>query len=352
MKKKLRVLIVDDSTVIRTLLSRILGSDPDIEVVGTAPDPYIAREMLIELKPDAMTLDIDMPKMDGITFLGKVMEHFPTRTLIFSALTQESSTMVLKAMDEGAIDVMNKPDGSKGLTALSAEIISRVKIVARANLRPVKKSSQQRAPIQTKATVNSSSKIVHQVLAIASSTGGTTALQEILPFLPQDLPPTLIVQHMPPVFTKAYAASLQKICPFEVKEAESGDRLEPGRVLLAPGNFHMEVYKSGHQYLVKLHQEALLHGVRPAADYLMKSVAKQFGPNAIGLVLTGMGRDGAEGLLAMKNAGAFNIAQDEQSCVVFGMPKVAIELGATHKTIALDKIAGEIISHIKIRNAA
>jgi two-component system chemotaxis response regulator CheB len=353
--KKIRVLIVDDSSVIRTLLNRVLTSDPDIEVVGSAPDPYVAREKLIALKPDVMTLDIEMPKMDGITFLGKVMQHFPVRTLIFSSLSTRNSESALKALEAGAIDVMAKPaiDVTQGLSALAVEIVSRVKAVARANLKQRSTLAiAPSAPVKRSTVSTALQKTTHQVLAIASSTGGTEALKAVLPYLPEDLPGTVIVQHMPPVFTKTYAEALQKLCRFEVKEAEEGDRVVPGRVIIAPGNYHMELSRSGAHYFVKLHQEPLLHGVRPAADYLMKSVAKYAGANAVGVVLTGMGKDGAEGLLAMKAAGSYNIAQDEASCVVWGMPKAAIELQAIHKTLPLDRIAEEIIAQIKVRAVA
>lgn len=354
MSKKIRVLIVDDSSVIRTLLTKLLSSDPEIEVVGTAPDPYVAREKIIALKPDVMTLDIEMPRMDGITFLGKLMQHFPVRTLIFSSLSQKNSATALKALEAGAVDVMTKPaiDVSQGLGNLALEITSRVKMVARANLTP-----QRPAPpveiAQRPRTMNTAlQRTTHQILAIASSTGGTEALKVLLPSLPEDLPGTVIVQHMPPVFTKTYAEALQRICPFEVREAQHGDRVVPGLVLIAPGNYHMELSRSGAHYFVKLHQEPLIHGVRPAADHLMKSVAKYAGANAIGVILTGMGRDGAEGLLTMKNAGSYNIAQDEKSCVVYGMPKAAVDIQAVHKVMSLEKIAGEVISQIKLREVA
>lgn len=353
MKKKIRVLIVDDSSVIRTLLTKVLSSDPEIEVIGSAPDPYIAREKIVALNPDVMTLDIEMPKMDGITFLEKVMKHCPVRTLIFSSLSPRNSAMALRAFEVGAIDVMQKPpiDVTQGLSALQTELTRRVKMVA--DTRLIGSLQEKIKPITTpKGLSLALQKTTHQILTIASSTGGTEALKVILSALPENLPGTVIVQHMPPIFTKTYADSLQKLCSFEVKEAEEGDRIIPGRVLIAPGNFHMVISRSGAQYHVKLHQEALLHGVRPAADYLMRSVAKYAGANAIGVVLTGMGKDGAEGLLEMKKAGSFNIAQDEKSCTVFGMPKAAIDLQAIHKVVSLDRIANEIIEQIKIRDVA
>jgi two-component system chemotaxis response regulator CheB len=356
--KKIRVLIVDDSSIIRSLLTKLLSADPEIEVVGTAPDPYVAREKLVALKPDVMTLDVEMPKMDGITFLSKVMQHFPTRTIILSSLSTHGSETALRALELGAIDVMAKPaiDVKQSMHEMGLDIVARVKAAASARFRTSLGSSaiknlQRPAPI-SRGGNDALAKTTHQILAIASSTGGTEALKEILPYLPSDLPGTVIVQHMPPVFTKTYADHLQRLCPFEVKEAVDGDRVLPGRVLIAPGNFHMELGKSGAYYHVKLHQEPLLHGVRPAADYLMKSVAKYAGNNAIGLILTGMGKDGAEGLRVMREAGSFNIAQSEDTCVVYGMPKVAVDCGAIHQSVALEDIAKTLIYQFKKRAVA
>jgi len=351
---KIRVLIVDDSAIIRTLLTKFLSSDPQIEVVGSAPDPYVAREKLVQLKPDVMTLDVEMPRMDGVTFLGKVMEHFPTRTIIISSLTAHGSETALRALEAGAIDIIAKPaiDVTRSMEDLSADIVARVKAAAKARL--PQKSAVARAPVSVAArAANAASaalaKTTHSILAIASSTGGTEALKVVLPMLPSDIPGTVIVQHMPPVFTRTYAQHLGQLCPFEVKEAEDGDRVHPGRVLIAPGNYHMELSRSGAYYHVRLHQEPLLHGVRPAADYLMKSVAKYAGSNAIGLVLTGMGKDGADGLLAMKAAGSYNIAQNEETCIVYGMPKAAVDAGAIHKVLPLEKIAAELLTQIKLK---
>lgn len=352
MVDKIRVLIVDDSAIVRKMLARLLSSDPQIEVVGWAPDPYIAREKLFELKPDVMTLDIEMPRMDGITFLNKVMKHRPTRTLVISSLSKRGSEMALRAFEVGAIDVIEKPsiDVQSSLESQAKVIIDKVKVVARANLVGYQqKIKTQPVSAQVSASLGQTT---HQILAFASSTGGTEALRVVLSHLPPNIPGTLIVQHMPPVFTNSYANSLNKLCPFEVKEAKDGDKVVPGQVLLAPGNYHMELNRSGAFYFVQLHQKPFLHGVRPAADYLMKSVANKAGKNAVGVILTGMGRDGADGLLAMKNSGSYNIAQDEKSCVVFGMPKEAIEIGAIDKVITLERIAGEIVNQLRLRNAA
>ncbi|WP_374075692.1 chemotaxis response regulator protein-glutamate methylesterase [Bdellovibrio bacteriovorus] len=353
MAQKIRILIVDDSAVIRKLLEKIFSSSPDIEVVGTASDPYIARDKLVSLKPDVMTLDVEMPRMDGISFLEKVMQHFPTRTIIFSSLAKTGSETYLRALEAGAIEIMEKPsiDVSQSLETLSQAIIEKVKAVAKARINPVKKVVPTSGPVQ-KVAPTSMARTTHQLIAVASSTGGTEALKVFLSGMPADIPGTLIVQHMPPGFTKSFAENLNNMFPFEVKEAQEGDQVVPGRVLIAPGNYHMEITRSGAFYYVKLHQGPALHSVRPAADYLMKSVAKYVGKNALGVVLTGMGKDGAEGLLEMKNAGAYTVAQNEETCVVYGMPAAAVALGAADKILPLDRIAGDLLGQIQTRNAA
>lgn len=349
--KRIKVLIVDDSVVIRTLLNKMLSSDPEIEVVAMASDPFVAREEIARCKPDLMTLDVEMPRMDGITFLEKVMKHLPIRTVIISSLTNEGAELALRALEVGAVDVIAKPkvDVSKSFFSMKEEIVKRVKAAAKTRMTRKFEYKEilptDRKPLDSDALAETT----HQVLAIASSTGGTEALKAVLTKLPPDLPGTLICQHMPATFTKTYADALQRICPFEVREAKSGDRVRPGCALLAPGDYHMELVRNGAFYYVKLHQGPTIHGVRPAADILMKSVANVAGANAIGVVLTGMGADGAAGLLEMKNAGSFNIAQDEDSCVVFGMPKEAIQVGAIHVVRSLKDIAGEIIHQLKKR---
>lgn len=350
---KIRVLIVDDSAVIRRLLEKFLTSSPDIEVVGSAADPYIARDKLVQLKPDVMTLDVEMPRMDGISFLEKVMQHMPTRTIIFSSLAKTGSETYFRALEAGAIEIMEKPsiDVSQSMENLAAEIIEKVKAVAKARIAPVKKVATSTSPA-AKSTSTSLARTTHQLIAVASSTGGTEALKVFLAGMPANIPGTLVVQHMPPGFTKSFADNLNKMFPFEVKEAQEGDQVVPGRVLIAPGNYHMELYRSGAYYHVKLHQEAPLHSVRPAADYMMKSVAKYVGKNACGVVLTGMGKDGAEGLLEMKKAGAYCVAQNEETCVVYGMPQAAFNLGATDKVLPLDKIAGDLLNKISAKDAA
>ncbi|MCB0368145.1 MAG: chemotaxis response regulator protein-glutamate methylesterase [Bdellovibrionales bacterium] len=355
----IKVLIVDDSAVIRKFLEKVLSLDSEIEVVGTAEDPYQAREKLVALKPDVMTLDVEMPKMDGITFLSKVMKHFPIRTIVFSSFTAQGSDSYFRAMEAGAIEVLEKPsiEVNQKLDLIATKIIQTVKMVSKARLQPLAESQpsakvekKELKPISVSPSLHRSSK--PEIIAVASSTGGTEALKVFLKNMPADIPGTVIVQHMPPGFTKSFANHLNEVYPFEVKEAENGDVVTAGRVLIAPGDFHMEIRRSGLKYSIILHQDVPLHSVRPAADYLLKSVAKCAGSNSVGVVLTGMGKDGAEGLLEMKRNGAYTIAQDEKSCVVYGMPQAAVNIGAVDKILSLDKIGDEVLSHFKKKIAS
>lgn len=346
---KIKVLIVDDSLVIRKLLEKIISSDGELQVVGTACDAYEAREKLVELKPDVMTLDVEMPKMDGISFLEKVMQHFPTRTIVLSSLGSEGTENYFRALAAGAIEVLQKPDikDASRLDEASREITTSIKRVFKSNL-PMKTNSAE----LTKKTPPPDSIKTNKVLAIASSTGGTEALKILLGQFSGDIPATVIVQHMPPGFTKSFAEHLNKVMPFEVKEAQEGDEIKQGRVLIAPGNFHLEIKKMGAKLVATLHQDKPLHSVRPAADYLLKSVAKYTNGNSIGAILTGMGKDGAEGLMEMKKTGSYILAQDEKSCVVYGMPQAAINIGAVDKILTLENMALEIIFQLKKKSAA
>ncbi len=354
MSAKIKVLIVDDSAMIRKLFSKIIESCEDMELVGAAPDPFVAREMLIEHRPDVMTLDVEMPRMDGLSFLERVMQHMPTRTLVISSLAKSGSVTALRALELGAIDVIEKPslDVSKTLQAMVESIASKIRMAAKAHIRPRLANLKPASKVKHQSASNSAmAKTTHQILAVASSTGGTEALKVLLSGLPAEIPGTLIVQHMPAGFTKTYSQALNNLFPFEVKEAQEGDKVLPGRVLIAPGNFHMELTRSGAFYHVKLHQAPLLHGVRPAADFLMKTVAKYAGGNAIGVVLTGMGKDGAEGLLEMRNAGAYTISQSERTCVVYGMPHAAEQMGAVDQVLDLDQISVELCNQFQKRAA-
>jgi two-component system, chemotaxis family, protein-glutamate methylesterase/glutaminase len=343
--RKIRVLVVDDSALMRKMLVELLSRDKGIEVVATAKDPYEARERLVEHRPDVMTLDVEMPRMDGVTFLEKVMQHFPVRTVVISAVTAEGSDIALKMLEIGAVDIIPKPtlEFAGSLTAISEMLASRIRTASEARLLPRLKSPQAVKPATSSGLIDATERII----AIASSTGGTEALKVVVANIPEESPGILVVQHMPPVFTKTYAQVLQRLTKLRVKEAEHGDKVLPGQVLIAPGNFHMELARSGNLYTVQLHQKPPLHGVRPAADFLMQSVAKLAGPNAVGVILTGMGRDGADGLLAMKRAGSYNIAQDEATSVVFGMPKEAIKLGAIDEVLPVDRVAESIVRALK-----
>jgi len=339
-----RVLIVDDSSIVRTTLERELARDPEIEVVGTAMDPYIARDKVLELKPDVITLDIEMPRMDGITFLRKLMAHRPTPVIIVSSLTERGSAKALEALHAGAVEVLAKPGGSYSVGHLSADLAAKVKAAAGANLagfagRPTA------VPVNRTAGAHPGNTII----AIGSSTGGTKALEDLLPAFPANAPGTLVVQHMPPGFTKSFAHRLNSMCAVKVKEAEDGDRVEPGTVLLAPGDRHLVFARAGATSLVRVEAGPLVSGHRPSVDVLFTSVARHAGSNAIGVILTGMGSDGAKGMLTMKEAGATNIGQDEQSCVVFGMPRVAIQQGGVHHVLPLNQIAGFIAQLIRRR---
>ena len=346
MKKK--VLIVDDSAVVRDLMYSILSQDRDLDVIGSAPDPYIARDKIVKYNPDVITLDVEMPRMDGITFLKKLMKHFPIPVVIVSSLTQEGAVTTMKAFEAGAIDVIAKPqmDITKGMDLIAAQIIEKVKTAASA--RVMKRDDREETlnshtrTIITRALAQST----HKIIAIGASTGGTEAIREVLTRMPADTPGTVIVQHMPEKFTKAFAERLNEQCKVEVREAREGDGVYPGVALIAPGSHHMVLKRSGARYYVSLNQNPPVFHQRPSVEVLFESVATYAGANAVGLIMTGMGADGAKGLLTMKEAGARTIAQDEKSCVVFGMPKEAIKLGAAEKIVSLRDIPQTLLSLI------
>ena len=336
LKQRIKVLIVDDSLVFRESLSREISKDPDIEVVGTATDPYMARDLIIKLKPDVLTLDVEMPKMNGIEFLKKLMPQYPLPVIVVSSVSQN----VLDALDAGAVEFVTKPNVTRpgGMASFVNELIIKIKIASTAKVGNRKSDYTPSRPV-TNQGIDTMSKII----AIGASTGGTDAIHTVISGLPRDMPPIVIVQHMPPVFTKLYAERLNNTCELEVKEAEDGDALKPGRVLIAPGNFQMRLAKRGTGYIVKCTQEEKVSGHCPSVDVLFDSVADVAGKQSIGVILTGMGRDGANGLLKMKKTGAYTIGQDEKSSVVYGMPMVAFNIGAVEKQLPLDRIADEII---------
>jgi two-component system, chemotaxis family, protein-glutamate methylesterase/glutaminase len=339
---RIRVLIVDDSAIVRKIFSEELSKYPDIEVIGVAPDPYVARDKIVTLKPDVVTLDIEMPRMDGLTFLKKLMKYYPLPTIIVSSLTSKGGKLTLEAMDIGAVDVIAKPGSSYSVGDMSAQLAEKIRAASRVNI--VKREITDTAESAVDAEpIKALAQTSNKVIAIGASTGGTEALKKVLTKMPPNSPGIVIVQHMPANFTTAFAARLNDLCQITVKEAEDNDSVTPGTALLAPGNFHMILRRSGARYYVEVKTGPMVHHQRPAVDILFKSTAKYAGANAIGVILTGMGSDGAEGLLEMKQAGASTIAQDEKSCIVFGMPKEAIKLGAADKIVTLDLIASEII---------
>ena len=339
MLKKIKVLIVDDSAVVRKIFSEELSKYADIEVVGTAPDPFVARDKIAALNPDVITLDIEMPRMDGLTFLRKLMKYYPLPTIIVSSLTPKGGKLTLEAMDIGAVDVIAKPGSSYTVGDMSVQLVEKIRAAALA--RVIRKDAE--APETENVPLKALAQTSHKVIAIGASTGGTEALKQVLTRLPANSPGIVVVQHMPANFTTAFADRLNTLCQMTVKEARDNDSVVPGLALIAPGNYHMILRRSGARYYVEVKTGPMVHHQRPAVDILFKSTAKYAGANAIGVILTGMGADGAEGLLDMKKAGAGTIAQDEKSCVVFGMPKEAIKMGAADKVFPLDQIATEMM---------
>lgn len=334
MNSKVKVLIVDDSAVVRQTLERELSKDKEIEVVGTAPDPYIARDKIVSLKPEILLLDIEMPKMDGITFLKKLMKYYPLPVIIVSSLTPKGGELACEAIEAGAVEVLCKPGASYSIGDLTEELIEKIKVCSK--IKPHIAVKMEEKPVPSKLSLT---KTTHKIIAIGASTGGTEALKEVLTALPPNSPGILIVQHMPEHFTKSFAERLNSLCNIEVKEAENGDNVSPSRALIAPGNRHMMLRRSGAQYYVEVVQGPLVNRHRPSVDVLFKSVAKYAGKNAVGVILTGMGADGAKGLLEMKQAGALTVGQNEQTSIVYGMPKVAYELGGVDFVEPLNKIA-------------
>jgi two-component system chemotaxis response regulator CheB len=346
--RKIRVLVVDDSAVVRKLASDALAADPEIEVVGTAIDPYMARDKLRELSPDVLTLDLEMPRMDGLTFLRLLMERKPMPVVVMSSLTQRGSDYALEALRLGAVDFIAKPSGSFSFGDLGPQLIAKVKAAAGARVRPAARTPTV-PPFKPVAHPPGPAPVSrhhpHAIILLGSSTGGTEALRDVLTRLPANMPGIAIVQHIPATFSKNFADRLNTLCALEVREAVDGDRLQPGLVLLAPGGFHMMLQWAGDHYHVRITGGPPIWHQRPAVDLLFKSAADcGAGPHAIAGLLTGMGKDGAEGLLRLREKGAVTFAQDEASCVVYGMPKAAWECGAAQQQIALDRIAPFLIN--------
>jgi len=336
MSPKIRVLIVDDSAIVRKVLSEALSAEEDIEVVGTAPDPYIARDKILALSPDVITLDIEMPRMDGLSFLKKLMRYRPTPVIMVSSLAQSSCHVVLDAMSYGAVEVLSKPGGPYSVGELRLTLANKVRAAARS----------KRMMLEPPAPPVALRKPSAAVIAIGASTGGTEAIRVVIEALPEDSPPLLIVQHIPAVFSRAFAGRLDKICKVRVKEAEDGDEVLPGRALVAPGDFHMMLRRSGSSLKVDVKPGPRICYQRPSVDVLFQSVAEVIGGNAVGVILTGMGSDGANGLLNMKRAGARTIAQDEATCVVYGMPRAVALAGLADAEVPLPEIAAAIAARL------
>ena len=343
----IKVLIVDDSAVVRQTLEQELEKDPEISVVGTAADPYIARDKIVELRPDVVTLDIEMPRMDGLTFLKKLMQHYPLPVIIVSSLSQEGSAVALEALAAGAVEVMAKPGAAYTIGDMALTLRDKIKAAAKVDLtlfRSKLASSLHDGP-GTRIASRAMTKTTNKVVVIGASTGGTQALESILTKLPADAPGIVVVQHMPAGFTKAFAERLDKICAVQIKEAEHEDTIASGKVLVAPGNRHLLVNRSGAQYHVEIKDGPLVGHHRPSIDVLFQSTATNLGSNAVGVILTGMGTDGAQGMRKMREAGATNIGQDEASCIVYGMPKAAVEAGGVEHVLPLQEIPAAILRY-------
>ncbi len=341
--RNIKVLVVDDSAIVRKIFSEELSKESDIQVVGTAPDPFVARDKIVKLKPDVVTLDIEMPRMDGITFLKKLMKYFPLPVIIVSSLTRKGGKLALEAVESGAVEVLSKPGASYSVGDMKQQLADKIRAAARVHV----SRRQEQTPVSDSPTVLSSSALketTNKIIAIGASTGGTEALKKVLLRFPSTVPGILVVQHMPPNFTTAFADRLDNMCQIGAKEAEDGDSVLPGRALVAPGNYHMLLKRSGARYYVSVKTGPMVCHQRPSVDVLFNSVAQHAGSNVVGVILTGMGADGAKGMLKMRQAGARTIGQDEASCVVFGMPKEAIKAGAVEKVVPLEQVAQAVMN--------
>lgn len=347
---KIKVVVVDDSALIRSLLKAIINRQNDMEVVGAAPDPLIAREMIRSLNPDMITLDVEMPKMDGLEFLEKLMRLRPMPVLMISTLTEKGSDVTLRALELGAIDFISKPktDIAGGMQDYAEEITAKIRMVAKARVHSLGHSAVVHGKNMdvVLSAIRNRVTSTEKILVLGASTGGTEALKEVLIHMPPDCPGIVIAQHMPEGFTKSFATRLNSLCKISVKEAEHGDRILPGHAYLAPGHSHLLVARSGANYLCELSQADPVNRHRPSVDVLYRSAANVLGKNAVGVILTGMGKDGAAGMKEMHEAGAHTFAQDEASCVVFGMPKEAIAQGGVDDIVPLKDMAEQILAYL------
>ena len=346
--QRIRVLVIDDSVVMRRVLTELIGQAPGFEVVGAAQDATVARDMIRKLNPDVLTLDVEMPDIDGLEFLEKLMRVHPMPVLMVSSFTEKGSETTLRALELGAVDFVAKPklDAARTLREYGSEILDKLRIVARARVRRTE-------PVAVEPANNTDVILplargrplaTEKLIIVGASTGGTEAVRELLTVMPADCPGILITQHMPEAFTKSFAKRLDALSTIKVKEAQDGERILPGHAYIAPGNAHLLVRRNGASYVTELNQGPPVNRHRPSVDVLFRSAANNVGSNALGVILTGMGKDGAAGMREMKQAGAYNIAQDEATCVVFGMPREAIALGSVDETLAIDRIAPRIIA--------
>jgi two-component system chemotaxis response regulator CheB len=348
---KIKVLIVDDSALIRGVMKEIVDSQPDMEVVGVAPDPLVARDLIKQTRPDVLTLDVEMPKMDGLDFLERLMRLRPMPVVMVSSLTERGSEITLRALELGAVDFVAKPKMSiqSGMLEYAALIAEKIRIASRAKPRAAPRpgaADADAAAAEMLAPLRNPLASSEKLIIVGASTGGTEAIKAFLVQLPSDCPGILIAQHMPEGFTRSFANRLDKLCRISVKEAEGNERILPGHAYLAPGHSHLRLVRSGANYMTRLDQGPPVNRHRPSVDVLFQSAAVGAGKNAVGVILTGMGRDGAAGMLEMKKAGAYNLAQDESTCVVFGMPREAIAIGATHDVAPLHALPGRAMAYL------
>jgi two-component system chemotaxis response regulator CheB len=343
--KKTKVLIVDDSALIRGLLTKIINEQPDMAAVGAAPDPLVARQMVRDLAPDVMTLDIEMPRMDGLDFLEKIMRLRPMPVVMVSSLTESGAQATLRALEIGAVDFVPKPklDISRGLLEYANVLTDKIRAAAKARM-PVRSAGSETVSARPPTPLSGYTS-TEKLILIGASTGGTEAIREVLTAMPADCPGILITQHMPAGFTRSFAERLDRLCKIRVKEAEHGERVLPGHAYIAPGNRHLLLEKSGANYMTALSDEPAVNRHRPSVEVLFRSGARHAGKSVVGAMLTGMGKDGAQAMLEMREAGAYNIAQNEATCVVFGMPREAILAGAVHEVLPLAAIAAGLLAH-------
>lgn len=345
----IKVLVVDDSALVRSLLAEIIRETPDMVLVGAAPDAYVARDMVNEFVPDVITLDIEMPRMDGLAFLEKLMKARPTPVVMISTLTEAGAEATLQALELGAVDFIPKPKlgVASGIREYAELIVERIRAAAAVQVRARVKKNQPEIASSQKAETSGRLHSTEKIIAIGASTGGTEAIKDLLMQLPAAVPGIVMTQHMPAGFTRTYAERLNKVTRLHVVEAKGGERILPGHAFLAPGGHHLIVIRSGADYVLKLSDADPVHRHRPAVDVMMESVAKVGGKNVIGILLTGMGKDGAQGMLDIRNHGGYTFAQDEASCVVYGMPKEAVLCGGVDQTVELDKMGAVLLEKLK-----